>query len=70
VGVTPTAGSLRFGPEDGHKGGRIAATGTPEDIARIADSYTGHFLAPCLKVKRPAAPAGAVKAAACIQYPP
>ena len=47
-----------LGPEGGHKGGRIVATGTPEDIARVADSYTGHFLAPYLKVKRPAATAG------------
>ncbi|MGE0255671.1 MAG: excinuclease ABC subunit UvrA [Alphaproteobacteria bacterium] len=44
-----------LGPEGGHKGGRIVATGTPEDIARAAGSHTGHFLAPYLKAKRPAA---------------
>ena len=34
-----------LGPEGGDKGGRIVATGTPEDVAGIADSYTGQYLA-------------------------
>ena len=33
-----------LGPEGGAGGGRIIATGTPEDIARSNDSPTGHFL--------------------------
>ncbi|MBI3709502.1 MAG: excinuclease ABC subunit A, partial [Proteobacteria bacterium] len=36
---------LDLGPEGGDKGGRIVATGTPEDVARVKDSYTGRYLA-------------------------
>jgi excinuclease ABC subunit A len=39
---------IDLGPEGGAKGGRIVATGTPEDIVAIAESYTGQYLAPCL----------------------
>jgi len=34
-----------LGPEGGDEGGRIIATGTPEQMARAARSYTGQFLA-------------------------
>jgi excinuclease ABC subunit A len=37
---------IDLGPEGGDKGGRIIATGTPEEIARNPDSLTGQFLAP------------------------
>ena len=40
-----------LGPEGGSGGGRIIATGTPEEVARIKGSYTGHFLAAMLKRK-------------------
>jgi excinuclease ABC subunit A len=40
-----------LGPEGGSGGGRIIATGTPEDVARTKGSYTGHFLAAMLKRK-------------------
>lgn len=33
-----------LGPEGGPEGGRIVATGTPEDIAACSESYTGQFL--------------------------
>ena len=33
-----------LGPEGGDKGGEIIAVGTPEQIAEIAESHTGHFL--------------------------
>ncbi len=33
-----------LGPEGGDKGGQIVAEGTPEDIARTKESYTGQFL--------------------------
>lgn len=33
-----------LGPEGGEKGGRIVATGTPEDVSRNIASYTGMFL--------------------------
>ena len=37
-----------LGPEGGSGGGQIIATGTPEDVAKVAHSYTGIFLAPML----------------------
>ena len=35
---------IDLGPEGGDLGGKIIATGTPEQVARNAQSYTGHFL--------------------------
>jgi len=46
-----------LGPEGGSGGGQIIATGTPEEVAQIAHSYTGKFLAPMLKKKRKVAKA-------------
>ena len=43
---------IDIGPEGGDGGGRIVATGTPEEVARIADSHTGHYLAPMLEPAR------------------
>jgi excinuclease ABC subunit A len=39
---------IDIGPEGGDAGGRIVATGTPEDVARAKQSYTGQFLATLL----------------------
>jgi len=39
---------IDLGPEGGDGGGQIMATGTPEDVARSADSYTGRYLAKLL----------------------
>lgn len=36
---------IDLGPEGGREGGTIVCTGTPEEVARISESYTGHFLA-------------------------
>jgi excinuclease ABC subunit A len=36
---------IDLGPEGGAQGGRIVATGTPEQVARNSRSYTGKFLA-------------------------
>jgi len=36
---------LDMGPEGGERGGRIVAHGTPEQVATVAGSYTGNFLA-------------------------
>lgn len=35
---------IDLGPEGGDKGGNIVACGTPEDVAKVEGSYTGHFL--------------------------
>jgi excinuclease ABC subunit A len=40
---------IDIGPEGGAGGGRIIATGTPEEIAEAPESYTGRFLKPLLK---------------------
>jgi excinuclease ABC subunit A len=42
---------IDIGPEGGDGGGRIIATGTPEDIAATTGSHTGHFLSPLLAAK-------------------
>ena len=36
---------LDLGPEGGDGGGRIVAEGTPEEIVKVAESYTGQYLA-------------------------
>jgi len=41
---------IDLGPEGGSGGGRIVATGTPEDVARVPESHTGRFLAEMLGV--------------------
>ncbi|MGA9399815.1 excinuclease ABC subunit UvrA [Haladaptatus sp.] len=35
---------IDLGPEGGEKGGHVVATGTPEEIARTEESYTGRYL--------------------------
>ena len=35
---------IDIGPEGGEQGGEIVATGTPEDIVKISNSYTGNYL--------------------------
>jgi excinuclease ABC subunit A len=40
---------LDLGPEGGHRGGRIVASGTPEDVVKVRESYTGQYLAPYLR---------------------
>ncbi len=40
---------IDLGPEGGDQGGRVIATGTPEDIANTPTSYTGHYLKEKLK---------------------
>lgn len=45
---------IDIGPGGGDKGGKIVATGTPEDIAKNKDSVTGQYLKPLLKNKKAA----------------
>ncbi len=40
---------IDLGPEGGDDGGRVIAIGTPEDVARVKESYTGQFLKEELK---------------------
>jgi excinuclease ABC subunit A len=45
---------IDLGPEGGDGGGRIVAEGTPEDVAKVKESYTGRYLKDLL-ARRPAA---------------
>ena len=45
---------IDLGPEGGDGGGRIVATGTPEEVAAVAESHTGQYLRPYLKARVPA----------------
>ena len=35
---------IDLGPEGGDEGGQVIATGTPEQVAKVKESYTGEFL--------------------------
>ncbi len=47
---------IDIGPEGGHGGGQILATGTPEDVSKCRKSHTGRFLKPYLKTKKHKSP--------------
>ena len=40
---------IDLGPEGGDQGGQVIATGTPEEIVKVKESYTGQFLKELLK---------------------
>ncbi len=44
---------IDLGPEGGDRGGFLLASGTPEEICKISDSYTGQFLDKYLKEHHP-----------------
>ena len=46
---------IDIGPEGGDGGGRIVAVGTPEEVAQVAESHTGHYLKDMLNQSRAAA---------------
>ncbi|MCU0681924.1 MAG: excinuclease ABC subunit UvrA [Polyangiaceae bacterium] len=49
---------IDLGPEGGDRGGELVASGTPEEVSRVAASHTGHFLALALEsAKRGPSPA-------------
>jgi len=50
---------IDIGPEGGHKGGRIIASGTPEILAKTKESYTGQHLRPLLDARRHSRPQAA-----------
>ncbi|HEV2375091.1 MAG TPA: excinuclease ABC subunit UvrA [Streptosporangiaceae bacterium] len=41
---------IDLGPEGGSRGGAVVATGTPEEVALVEESYTGQFLKKLLDV--------------------
>ena len=41
-----------LGPEGGDRGGTIVAQGTPEEVAEVEGSYTGHFVKRMLEADR------------------
>jgi excinuclease ABC subunit A len=43
---------IDLGPEGGEAGGEIVATGTPEEVAQVPESYTGQFLRALLEPRR------------------
>jgi excinuclease ABC subunit A len=46
---------IDIGPEGGDGGGQVVATGTPEQVAEVEASHTGHYLKPMLNPRRVAA---------------
>jgi excinuclease ABC subunit A len=44
---------IDLGPEGGEGGGEVVATGTPEEVAAVAGSYTGRFLAGLVEPAKP-----------------
>jgi excinuclease ABC subunit A len=42
---------IDLGPDGGDKGGEVVACGTPEEVVKVKQSYTGQYLKPCLSSK-------------------
>ena len=53
---------IDMGPEGGDGGGRVVATGTPEDVVATKESYTGQYLKPVM-ARAPSAPSGRLREA-------
>nr|WP_229749703.1 excinuclease ABC subunit UvrA [Flexivirga endophytica] len=57
---------IDMGPEGGHRGGTVVATGTPEEVAEVPESYTGQYLGALLakssRAERPSQGARATSA--------
>ncbi len=51
---------IDLGPEGGREGGRLVATGTPEQIAACRESHTGRYLSQALRPETTGAPAPVV----------
>ncbi len=62
---------IDMGPEGGAGGGRVLATGTPEQLAKVEESHTGRFLAEILSQKpagpRPSTPRSPKKKQAAVK---
>ncbi|MEM7631649.1 MAG: excinuclease ABC subunit A, partial [Pseudomonadota bacterium] len=46
---------IDIGPEGGDGGGKVVATGTPEEVAEVSESHTGRYLKPMLTPRKVAA---------------
>ncbi|MBX7266047.1 excinuclease ABC subunit UvrA [Micromonospora sp. Llam7] len=55
---------IDMGPEGGHRGGTVLATGSPEEVAEVGESHTGQFLRNVLKLDGAAKGAAAATARA------
>ena len=42
---------IDLGPDGGDKGGEVVACGTPEEVVKVKQSYTGQYLKHCLNTK-------------------
>ena len=40
---------IDMGPEGGDRGGMVIATGTPEEVAKVKESYTGYYVGKIMK---------------------
>ena len=40
---------IDMGPEGGFRGGQVIASGTPEDVAKVKESFTGFYIKEMLK---------------------
>ncbi|MGZ6140148.1 MAG: hypothetical protein ACXWLA_05715, partial [Myxococcaceae bacterium] len=66
--ITGAAGVSDRGPAGGAGGGRVLATGTPEQVATVEASHTGRYLARVLERGRaPRRPAEAPEQAAAVR---
>ena len=52
---------IDMGPQGGFRGGQVVAEGTPEDVAKVKESYTGNYLAEVLATNRKATPVKTAK---------
>ena len=43
---------IDLGPEGGVGGGQIVATGTPEEVAKVKESFTGQYLKRQIEIKK------------------
>ncbi len=43
---------IDIGPEGGHKGGYVIASGTPEEVCEVKQSFTAEYLKPLLEKRR------------------
>jgi excinuclease ABC subunit A len=60
---------IDMGPEGGFRGGLVVAQGTPEEVAKVKESYTGQFLAEILASNRASTKASEKSSASAFKSP-